>query len=91
MGSASITVELVESEGNLTGLFGTSCGPFTLRGSVQGTSISGILDGPEGPGTISAGQLSANRIQFGATVHIEYDGDFDADDTMVERVDLSRP
>jgi len=90
-GSSPITVELVEAGGNLTGQFETNCGTFGLRALHQGTSVFGSLDSPDGPGRISSGQVSANRIRFQAAVNVHYDHDSDSDDFLVERVDLSRP
>jgi hypothetical protein len=94
--SASFTVDLVESGGNLTGHFEISCGPFTLHALHQGASILGFLDGPDGSARISVGQVSANRIHFQTTVDDHYDDDVaggnpDADDILVGTIDLSRP
>jgi hypothetical protein len=51
----------------------------------------GSLVGPDGPGTISIGQVSADRIRFQATVHIDFDHNSDADDVILYKVDLNRP
>ena len=90
-GSEPITVEVVESGGNLTGQFEASCGTFTLQGLHRGIYMFGSLVGPDGPGTISIGQVSADRIRFQATVNIDFDHNSDADDVLLYKVDLSRP
>ncbi len=62
--SASITVDLVESGEALTGQFQAGCsGTFVLQGQLQGTTISGSLEGRNGQGEIS-GTVLSNRIQF---------------------------
>lgn len=90
-GTEPISAGLVETGSNLTGQLETSCGTFTLHALHRDTSISGSLDGPDGPGTISTGRVSADRIHFQATVNIHYAGDADRDDILVDQVDLSRP
>ena len=89
-GSSSITVNLVESNGTLTGQFETRCGIVSLSGLVRGTDLSGSLDTPDGQAQISGGLASLNRISFQATQLFEYDGDTDPDDHIVTRVSLSR-
>jgi hypothetical protein len=59
-----ISVDLVESDGTLTGQFDTRCGFFSLRGVIEGTALSGSFDGPDGQGQISRGLVASNWIQF---------------------------
>jgi hypothetical protein len=87
-GSAPITVDLVESDGSLTGQFDTACGLYSLRGQIRGTTLIGSLDGPEGQGLISSGLLvPPNRIQFQATMS---SGDGNPGDHELIRVSLTR-
>jgi hypothetical protein len=71
--TTSITVDLSESGGNLTGQFETPCGTFTLHGLTRGAAIFGSLDGPDGSGSIS-GLSSPTRIQLRT-----FDGEVDLD------------
>ena len=66
--SCDVTVNLVESGGNLTGQFDTGCGFFSLSGLIQGGALSGSLYGPDGQARISGRLVSSNRIQFQATL-----------------------
>ncbi len=91
LGSAAITVDLLESGGNLTGQFDIGCGTFVLHGLLtRGLGISGSLDSPQGIGTISSGLVSSNRILFSTSQSIDFDGNDDADDYTVSKVSLSR-
>lgn len=95
-GVTSITVNLVQSSGNLTGQFSAGChGTLVLHGILRGAQIFGSLDPSAGP---SYGQVfgtaSSGRIQFRVGQPQVGDGDEpddDHDDYFISsKVDLSR-
>jgi hypothetical protein len=86
-GSAPFTVNLVESDGSLTGQLDTACGLYSLQGEIRGTALVGLLDGPDGQGLLSGLLMRPNRIQFQATLS---SSDGNPGDHELIRVSLTR-
>jgi len=92
--TASISVDLSQSGGSLTGQLRTGChGTLVLHGTVRGGQVFGSLEDSAGGsyGQVN-GTASSDRIQFRTVKEVvNDDGDDSADDYYTStRVDLSR-